>query len=139
MGSIKIVALKETSTHSEFISSVTIVKRTLKMAKFSEFIGQEPFDRKMQEKFLGFGEQLTNSNRSGTPEIPKDIERTDNEIIVKIDFKNEADDIAKKLLENKLAISLCQNLSYYSTITSNNLERSNDGHGNCPCPLLPNR
>ena len=114
------------------------------MAKFSEFIGQEPFDRKMQEKFLGFGEQLPNSNRSGTPEIPKDIDRTDNEIIVKIDFqtrnfKNEADDIAKKLLENKLAISLCQNLSYYSTITSNNLEISNDGHGNCPCPLLPAR
>jgi len=137
MGSIKILALK--GTHSEFISSVTIVKRTLKMAKFSEFISQEPLDRKMQEKFLGFGEQLTNTNsRSSTPEIPKDIERT-NDIIVKIDFKNEADDIAKKLLENKLAISLCQNLSYYSTITSNNLEISNDGHGNCPCPLLPNR
>ena len=69
------------------------------------------------------------------PEIPRNIDRTDNEIIVKI----EADDIAKKLLENKLAISLCQNLSYYSTITSNNLEISNDGHGNCPCPLLPAR
>merc|ERR1712141_590365 len=134
MGCIKILALKE------FISSVTIVKRPLKMAKFSEFIGQEPFDRKMREKFLGFGEQLTNSNsRSSTPsDFPKDIERT-NDIIVKIDFKNEADDIAKKLLENKLAISLCQNLSYYSTITSNNLEISNDGHGNCPCPLLPAR
>jgi len=33
-------------------------------------------------------------------------------------LKNEADVIAKRLLENKLAISLCQNLSYYSIITN---------------------
>ena len=54
------------------------------------------------------------------------IERTD-DINMKINFdqdcksrnlKNEADVIAKRLLENKLAISLCQNLSYYSIITN---------------------
>ena len=109
------------------------------MAKISEFLpNQEHFE--MQE--IGFGEKITCSNRSS--DIPKDIERTDNDdIIVKIDFQtrnfenNVADDIAKKLLENKLAISLCQNLSYYSA--SNNLARSSDGPGKCPCPPLPAR
>ena len=51
----------------------------------------------MQEKFLWFGEKLTNSNRSTSR-----------------NFKNETDKIiAKRLLENELAISQCQNLDDY--------------------------
>ena len=79
----------------------------------------------MEKKFLGIGEEI-NSNQSSSSDIPKDIERTDN-INMKINFdqdfksrnlRNEADVIAKRLLENKLALSLCQNPSYYSIITN---------------------
>jgi len=104
------------------------------MAIISDLLlSQEPIiDSEMEKKILGIGEEI-NSNQSSSSDIPKDIERTDN-INMKIDFdqdfksrhlKNEADVIAKRLLENKLALSLCQNLSYYSRITTNssNLER----------------
>ena len=87
---------------------------------------QEPIiDSEMEKKFLGIGEEI-NSNQSSSSDIPKDIERTDN-INMKINFdqdfksrnlRNEANVIAKRLLENKLALSLCQNPSYYSIITN---------------------
>ena len=97
------------------------------MAIISDLLlNHEPIiDSKMENKFLGFGEEI-HSNKSSSSDIPKDIQRTD-DINMKINFdqdcksrnlKNEADVIAKRLLENKLAISLCQNLSYYSIITN---------------------
>ena len=121
------MALTVRQIQSSFHHLLRLLERILKMAIISDLLlNHEPIiDSEMEKKFLGIGEEI-NSNQSSSSDIPKDIERTD-DINMKINFdqdcksrnlKNEADVIAKRLLENKLAISLCQNLSYYSIITN---------------------